>query len=321
MNEGSAAQDEIDSIPQQPMDRLYISAPQGPVRLPGPPTFGHRPIVSKPRGCKHVHFQGAEVVSFIEAGSDMTPEERRQLWYSTEDLDGYKTEARSMSRKLRGPEEPENDAPHSEEVECSASTIQYQKPTPQSPSACPSVDSGPLTSEEEEDRKPAAVSKDCPTTSSEEESQEGDTRGLEHRVCLNRQRHKYLAIRCTLKAQMQSRCPDFIARISNKCTSWAKEIAVAEANRDYCEAYCPQELTSPKKLTNDCPLMNFLFRRPSKRCHEGQQVEPHCPAPASQEVEQNVAEVPPGECESAPKPQKAMCWMERCVRQKCNKDC
>jgi hypothetical protein len=64
-------------------------------------------------------------------------------------------------------------------------------------------------------------------------------RGLEHRVCIKRQRNKALAVRCILKTQDRNKDPSFIAMISEKCTLWAKEVAVAEASRDYCRVYCP----------------------------------------------------------------------------------
>ena len=70
-----------------------------------------------------------------------------------------------------------------------------------------------------------------------------NSRGLEHRICLIRQRNKQLALRCVLKAQMKSSCPDFLAGISLKCTAWASEQARKEATQDYCEAYHPH-LTS-----------------------------------------------------------------------------
>jgi hypothetical protein len=317
------------------MDRLFISAPQGPPRLPGPPTFGSCPNHDATRRCcKHVHFQGAHVVSIINAGSEMTPEERRELWYSAEDLDGYKTEVRTISRKLRGPNETQSGYGNSEALPAE---------TGKESSTHAMHDASSMTHdgkerENDEAKKPASA------VDESDVAHEGETRGLEQRVCLNRQRHKYLAIRCTLKAQMESRCPEFIARISNKCTQWAKELAVAEADRDFCEAYCPQRLTTPKKLKNDCPIMNF-FRRPPKRCHEGE----HCsastpdtdPCAASALLErpqQTVAVAPPLESspegtempaaavappsESSPKDKKgSTCWMERCVRQKCSKDC
>jgi hypothetical protein len=65
------------------------------------------------------------------------------------------------------------------------------------------------------------------------------SRGLEHRICLERQRNKHLAIRFVLKAQARSSNPEFIATVSSKCTAWATEVALAEASRDFCEAYYP----------------------------------------------------------------------------------
>jgi hypothetical protein len=69
------------------------------------------------------------------------------------------------------------------------------------------------------------------------------SRGLEHRICLERQRNKHLAIRFVLKAQTRSSNPDFIATVSSKCTAWAREVALAEASRDFCEAYYPHMAT------------------------------------------------------------------------------
>jgi hypothetical protein len=309
MQESCANDDEW--LPSEPMDRLFISAPQGPPRLPGPPTFGN---VMSNRGCKHVHFQGAEVVSLIKAGSEMTPAERRELWYSAEDLDGYKTQARTISRKLRQPDEAETLIGSANSNKLGSTDTISGSFHPHSFESIPTQREG---EEDDQDKKPAAV--DCPL----EVTCDGESRGLEHRVCLNRQRHKYLAIRCTLKAQMQSRCPDFIARISSKCTEWAKEIAVAEADRDFCEAYCPQRLLTPKKLKNDCPIMNF-FRRPPKRCLDGEQAA-ECILESDNAdcrigpTQPSVAAVPP-RAPSNEQTKKSPCWIERCVRQKCSKD-
>ena len=68
-------------------------------------------------------------------------------------------------------------------------------------------------------------------------------RGLEHRVCIKRQRNKAIAVRCIIKAQDRNRDPSFIAMIAEKCTLWAKEVAAVEASRDYCIVYCPHLLS------------------------------------------------------------------------------
>jgi hypothetical protein len=68
------------------------------------------------------------------------------------------------------------------------------------------------------------------------------TRGLELRLCKNRQQNKALAIWGTLKAQNRNNDPQFIAMLSQKCTAAAKELAIAEAVRDYCEVYNPDAI-------------------------------------------------------------------------------
>merc|ERR1711907_547769 len=63
------------------------------------------------------------------------------------------------------------------------------------------------------------------------------TRGLELRLCGNRQKNKELAIWGTLKAQQRSGGdPEFVAAVSRACTSAAREQAAVEGKRDYLEA-------------------------------------------------------------------------------------
>lgn len=70
------------------------------------------------------------------------------------------------------------------------------------------------------------------------------TRGLEHRICKNRQRNKALAIWGTLKAQQRNNDPEFIAMIARKCSHSAAQLAYMEGARDYCEIYNPEEVSS-----------------------------------------------------------------------------
>lgn len=356
------------------MDRLFISAPQDPPRLPGPPTFGSgnngnsnndhaiaiRPnnnnssSASSRKKPKHVHFRDARVVSFIAPGSSMTMEERNELWYPTADLDGFKVQARTLSRKLR---EPALVAAAAAAAEAAAMADSPQPPPPEgrlllrrcrdgSVSPPPPPLSDCVSSLPAMDDDGSMVEDDGggnknngSAAGAGEGSCDGDPRGLEHRVCLNRQRNKHLAIRCTLKAQSRSRCPEFIARISGKCTQWAKELAVAEADRDYCEAYCPQKLAgNPKVLQNESPFPVPV--RPFKRCYGGEEQAQEPPGgvevlslPATPQ-EELVAFPPvaslPIECSPHPaaecngavpleqqqQQQQFPCFMERCVRQK-----
>lgn len=68
------------------------------------------------------------------------------------------------------------------------------------------------------------------------------TRGLEQRICKNRQRNKALSIWGTLKAQQRSKDPEFIAMIARKCSFTASQLAFMEAARDFCEIYNPREV-------------------------------------------------------------------------------
>jgi hypothetical protein len=69
------------------------------------------------------------------------------------------------------------------------------------------------------------------------------TRGLEHRVSLERQRNKIMTLRCILKAHQKFADPEHVAIAARKCTAWAREVALVEGSRDFCEAYYP-DLTS-----------------------------------------------------------------------------
>lgn len=76
------------------------------------------------------------------------------------------------------------------------------------------------------------------------------SRGLEHRVCIKRQRNKALAVTFIIKAQLRNRDPEFIALVAGKCSVWAKEVAAAEASRDFCAVYLPHLLPCLPKTEN-----------------------------------------------------------------------
>ena len=148
---------------------------------------------------KRVRFHEARVVSLLVPVSEMSQNERDELWYHTSELDAFKTQARNQCRDMR--------------VRCA---LQLMSPVQQ------------------------------------EQHYQESSRGLEHRICLERQKNKVLAIRCTLKAQIRfHNNPMHIAMVATKCTSWAKEVALVEASRDFCDVYHPhlshliQDVTSP----------------------------------------------------------------------------
>ena len=63
-----------------------------------------------------------------------------------------------------------------------------------------------------------------------------DTRGLEQRSCLERQRRKFITNRFILKAS-QELPADRLAELSIQVTAWAVELAAQEAIRDFHRAY------------------------------------------------------------------------------------
>lgn len=65
------------------------------------------------------------------------------------------------------------------------------------------------------------------------------SRGLEHRISMDRQKNKYLAIRAILKAQ-DRHSPQDLATIASRCTAWAKEVALLTGHSDYYRCYNPE---------------------------------------------------------------------------------
>lgn len=65
-------------------------------------------------------------------------------------------------------------------------------------------------------------------------------RGLEHRISMERQKNKYLAIRAILKAQDQCCSPAELATVASRCSAWAQEVALLAGHADYYMAYNPE---------------------------------------------------------------------------------
>mmetsp|Transcript_7491 Transcript_7491/g.15643 ORF Transcript_7491/g.15643 Transcript_7491/m.15643 type:complete len:144 (-) Transcript_7491:85-516(-) len=66
------------------------------------------------------------------------------------------------------------------------------------------------------------------------------SRGLEQRACLERQRRKFISIRFIVKSQ-SLHDPNTLAALSQKCTQWASQLAVQEATRDHDRAMSSDE--------------------------------------------------------------------------------
>jgi hypothetical protein len=74
------------------------------------------------------------------------------------------------------------------------------------------------------------------------------TRGLEQRMCRERQRRKLLATRIIVRAanDKMRNDPDQLAELAQRCNAWATALAIQEAERDHFRAvddeYAQQEI-------------------------------------------------------------------------------
>ena len=73
-------------------------------------------------------------------------------------------------------------------------------------------------------------------------------RGLEQRSCLERQRRKYLTLKCVVRGQ-HGLDDEHLASLSLRCTKWAAELAVEEAARDFVHAYYEEQPSETVKRT------------------------------------------------------------------------
>lgn len=79
-----------------------------------------------------------------------------------------------------------------------------------------------------------------------------NTRGLEQRSCLERQRRKFLTLKYVVKAHnSQQFCADKLAVLAHRCSAWASVIAVEEAARDFVRAYAEEDEWASGKRSLD----------------------------------------------------------------------
>jgi hypothetical protein len=81
-------------------------------------------------------------------------------------------------------------------------------------------------------------------------AQSYESRGLEQRSCLERQRRKYLTTKCIVRGQHGLE-PERLAQLSLRCTKWSTELATEEAARDFMHAYYEDEPESIKRASEE----------------------------------------------------------------------
>jgi hypothetical protein len=84
-------------------------------------------------------------------------------------------------------------------------------------------------------------------------------RGLEH-CTAERQKHRYMTIRCTLSAYRKDMSPEKTAMVARKCTAWSEEIAFVQARHDYCNVYQPS-MTLLIPATGLPPTFPFVMKK------------------------------------------------------------
>ena len=96
---------------------------------------------------------------------------------------------------------------------------------------------------------------------------EESVRGLEH--CTHeRQKHRYMTIRCTLSAHRRGMEPEKTALVARKCTAWSEEIAFVQACRDFADVYQPQMIALIPAVSSP-PEFPFVMKK-KKRSADGE---------------------------------------------------
>lgn len=179
----------------------------------------------------------------------LTEEERNAVWYSVEQLDMMKNEARTISREFRFLMQKTEE----NKISTTATPANNQvtrRVSITKPNEINCVGANDDDSSCDEDSiitkslsEPSNSIPICP-------------RGLEGRVCFERQKNKLLALRAVQECHFRLKQKDFedqltgrvydkkyldsaskLAIISSKCTRWARDVALACGTYDFEQAY------------------------------------------------------------------------------------
>jgi len=180
-----------------------------------------RPVRQR-RTNKRVRFSNAQVVGTVINRSSISIVDHRNMWYFAHELESFKSEIRNACQQLQLRRNENQNNNHTNRL-ASGNTA--------------AASSGASTIYSSNN-----INIDINIINTEFES--FPTRGLEQRMCKNRQRDKALAIWGTLKAQQRNNDPEFIAMIARKCSYTASQLAYMEAAKDYCEIYNPEAIPS-----------------------------------------------------------------------------
>lgn len=91
-------------------------------------------------------------------------------------------------------------------------------------------------------------------------SNSDDVRGLEH-CNVERQKHKFLSIRCTLSAHRRGMSADDTAVVAKKCTAWSEETAFVQGCHDYYSVYEPAMTAFIPQVSSIPPEFPFAMKK------------------------------------------------------------
>ena len=162
-----------------------------------------------------------------------TTKERNSLWYSTTEILTFRQETRHTCRLLR------KRLRRLKLAKCEADPVRINESFRVELSQC------------WHDQPSLSL---CP-----------QTRGLEARYCLERQRRKYLASKFILTAASilhhTSEDADKLAEVAKRCNAWATILAIKEASRDYIIAYGDEGLLKFSARKQNFELQDSLVVR------------------------------------------------------------
>lgn len=196
----------------------------------------------------------------------LTEEERNAVWYSADQLDMMKNEARTISREFRFlMQKAEQNKITTTPTPANNQVTRRVSITKPNEINCTGADDGDSSCDEDPIitkslSEPSNSVPICP-------------RGLEGRVCFERQKNKILALRAVQECHLRLKQKDFedqltgrvhdqpyldsaskLAIISSKCTRWARDIALACGTYDFEQAY-PELVYKTKSAYEHSPII------------------------------------------------------------------
>lgn len=163
-----------------------------------------------------------------------TDKQFHSLWYSVDELNKMKDEIRSICGRARA-QNFDSSASYQQEMQAD-DRIEYSITAPAA-----AIEDIPVSNGTKNHIKTSQMNK-IPMMAID-----STTRGLESRICIERQRRRFKSIRYVVQLAQKNHLDighEKLAKFSMKLTRWATKLAIQEASRDYVRAYGSHSLQS-----------------------------------------------------------------------------